>query len=162
MGVSGCGKSSVGTAFSGLTGIAYRDGDDLHSAQNVAKMQSGTPLTDDDRRPWLQSCGTALRDAPDGLILGCSALRRRYRDILRESSGLPDLRFVLLDGSEALLLERVNARKGHYMPASLLRSQLDTLERPGADENAVSVSIDQPVEDIARAVLAAPANGDHA
>lgn len=162
MGVSGCGKSSVGAALSARTGIAYRDGDDLHTAENVAKMRAGTPLTDDDRHPWLELCGTALRDAPLGLILGCSSLKRRYRDILRQSSGLPDLRFVLLEGSEALLLGRLSARKGHYMPASLLRSQLDALERPDADENAVAVGIDKPVEEIVLAILATPAKGDQA
>lgn len=154
MGVSGSGKSSVGAELSRLTGIPYLDGDDLHPAENVAKMRDGIPLSDRDRLPWLRKCGATLGAAPDGLILGCSALRRTYRDLLRDTSGKASLRFVLLDGSEALLRERMKSRSGHYMPAALLQSQLDTLEPPGVDENALRVDIDRPVRQIAEAILA--------
>lgn len=150
MGVSGCGKSSVGAALSSRLAIPYADGDDLHPAENVDRMRQGKPLTDQDRWPWLDHCGRALADAQDGLILGCSALRRVYRDRLRSASGMPDLFFIHLTGSHALLHKRMSARQGHYMPASLLQSQLDTLEPPGPDENAVAIDIDQSIQTIIR------------
>ena len=153
MGVAGCGKSSVGAELSARTGIPYMDGDDLHSAANVAKMRRGTPLTDADRWPWLERCGQALGRHPRGLILGCSALRRAYRDVLRQNSGLPDLLFVHLDGSEELLHRRMGERQSHYMPLTLLQSQLATLERPSGDENAITVDIEKPVADIAALIL---------
>ncbi|MFD1881963.1 gluconokinase [Paracoccus pacificus] len=145
MGVSGSGKSSVGLALSQRIGLRYRDGDDLHPARNVEKMRNGQPLTDDDRWPWLDLCGQALRDASEGLILGCSALRRVYRDRLRHTSGHADLAFVYLTGPESLLQSRMQARTAHYMPPALLQSQLQTLEVPDGDENAITISIDQPV-----------------
>lgn len=154
MGVAGSGKSSVGAALSALTGLPYRDRDDLHSADNVAKMRVGTPLTDEDRWPWLERCGQVLAQHPEGLILGCSALRRVYRDRLRSGAGMPRLLFVHLSGIEALLAERMGARQGHYMPPALLQSQLATLEPPTAKENALTVSIDQPVEAIAAEIVA--------
>lgn len=154
MGVAGCGKSSVGAELSARTGLPYLDGDDLHDPPSVAKMRAGTALTDADRWPWLERCGRALADRPQGLILGCSALRRSYRDRLRGSSGLPQLLFVHLAGSEALLHRRMAQRTGHYMPPALLQSQLETLEPPAADECAVTVDIDRPVSEIAAAILA--------
>ena len=153
MGVSGSGKSTVGAALSRATGLPYLDGDTLHPPANVAKMREGQPLSDDDRMPWLGLCGAALRDATGGLILGCSALRRVYRDRLRAGAGIDDLLFVLLDGDPALLARRMGARQGHYMPPSLLQSQLDTLERPGADERSLTVSIDQPTGIMVAAIL---------
>lgn len=154
MGVAGCGKSSVGAELSARTGLPYLDGDDFHDPLNVAKMRAGTALDDADRWPWLERCGRALADHPHGLILGCSALRRSYRDRLRSSSGLRELLFVHLAGSEALLHRRMAQRTGHYMPLALLQSQLDTLEPPAADERAVTVDIDRPVPEIAAAILA--------
>lgn len=145
MGVSGSGKSTVGAELARATGLEYVDGDDLHSAAAVAKMRSGTALDDDDRWPWLDRCGAALRDAGGGLILGCSALRRRYRDRLRAASGRPDLVFVHLAGSPALLRARMTTRPGHYMPASLLDSQLAALEPPEPDEAAITLGIGLPL-----------------
>lgn len=140
MGVSGCGKSTVGEALSRRLGLPFQDGDDLHPLCNIRKMREGEPLDDADRWPWLDRCGAALREAEDGLILGCSALRRRYRDRLRESSGLPGLRFIHLHADQEQLCARVSARKGHFMPATLLRSQFATLEMPDATENAITVA----------------------
>lgn len=150
MGVSGCGKSSVGAALSGRLGIPYFDGDDLHPAANVEKMRSGIPLTDADRWPWLDRVARTLRDeAP--VIVGCSALRRAYRDRIRAGAG-GTVRFVHLSGSREVIAARMSARKGHYMPTSLLDSQFATLEPPGADE-AVTVDIDQPLDSVVAAIL---------
>lgn len=142
MGVSGCGKSSVGAALGARLNIPYRDGDDLHPAANVAKMRAGTPLTDADRWPWLDAVAAALRDdAP--LIIGCSALRRAYRDRIRGGAG-GAVGFVHLAGSRDLIAARMAQRQGHYMPLALLDSQFATLEPPGKDE-ALTLSIDQPL-----------------
>lgn len=155
MGVAGCGKTSVGQALQDRLGIPYRDGDDLHPAANVAKMRAGVPLTDEDRWPWLDRVAEALRrDAP--LIVGCSALKRIYRDRLRAGAG--DVRFVHLAGSRDLIAARMAARTGHYMPLSLLDSQFAALEAPGPEEG-VTVQIDQPLATLAdkiAALLAAP------
>jgi gluconokinase len=145
MGVSGCGKSTVGRALAAALGVDFVEGDEWHPPRNVALMAAGTPLTDDDRREWLHALAGRLgaaHAAGHGLVLSCSALRRGYRDLLR--AGAPGLRFVFLHGSPALLAERLHARAGHYMPPSLLRSQLDTLEAPAADEAAISLDISQP------------------
>lgn len=142
MGVAGCGKSSVGAALAQRMGLRYRDGDDLHPPENVAKMRAGTPLTDADRWPWLDAIALELHDDPD-LIVGCSALRRIYRDRLRAGAG-GRLRFVHLAGDKALIAARMQQRKGHYMPTTLLDSQFATLEPPDATE-ALTVTIDQPL-----------------
>lgn len=140
MGVAGCGKTSVGKALGQRLGIPYRDGDDLHSSANIAKMRAGTPLTDDDRWPWLDAVAACLRDdAP--LIMGCSALKRAYRDRIRTAG---PVQFVHLSGSRALIAARMAQRNGHYMPAALLDSQFAALEPPGPDE-AMTVDIDQPL-----------------
>ncbi|MDO8884181.1 MAG: gluconokinase [Pseudotabrizicola sp.] len=142
MGVSGCGKSSVGEGLSARLCIPYRDGDDLHPAENVDKMRTGVALTDDDRWPWLDRVAAVLaNDAP--VIVGCSALRRTYRDRLRAGAGGP-VQFVHLSGSLDLIAGRMATRTGHYMPTSLLDSQFAALEPPGPDE-ALTVSIDQPL-----------------
>ncbi|NJS37827.1 MAG: gluconokinase [Rhodobacteraceae bacterium] len=152
MGVSGCGKSSVGEGLAARLGIPYRDGDDLHPASNVEKMRDGVPLTDDDRWPWLDRVAEVLAtEAP--VIVGCSALRRAYRDRLREGAGGP-VRFLHLTGSKDLIAARMAARTGHYMPTSLLDSQFAALEPPGPDE-ALAIDIDQPLE----AIIAAAAKG---
>lgn len=155
MGVAGCGKSSVGAELSRRIGLPYLDGDDLHDPASVAKMRQGTPLTDEDRWPWLERCGQALADHRGGLILGCSALRRAYRDRLRVGSGLSGLMFVHLAGDHALLQRRMAQRQGHYMPPALLQSQLETLEPPGADEPGLTVDIDRPVPAIVDEILRA-------
>ena len=145
MGVSGCGKSSVGAGLSQRLGIPYRDGDDLHPAANVEKMRAGHPLTDDDRWPWLDRVAAVLAaDAP--VIVGCSALRRAYRDRLRAGAGGP-VHFVHLAGSRELLAKRMSARTGHYMPLSLLDTQLAALEPPSPDE-AQTIDIDQTLDAI--------------
>lgn len=142
MGVSGCGKSSVGAGLAERLGIAYRDGDDLHPAANVDKMRAGVPLTDADRWPWLDRVAEVLRDdAP--VIVGCSALRRVYRDRIRVGAGGP-VTFIHLAGDRAVIAARMAARTGHYMPTTLLDSQFATLEPPGRDE-ALTVDIDQPL-----------------
>ncbi|MBI1169927.1 AAA family ATPase [bacterium] len=150
MGVSGCGKSSVGLAVAGHLGLTYIDGDDLHPPQNVAKMRAGTPLEDGDRWPWLDSVARVLADeAP--VIVGCSALKRSYRDRIRAGAGGP-VTFVHLAGSREVIAARMARRSGHYMPLSLLDSQFAALEAPGPDE-AITVSIDQTPEAIVAEIL---------
>lgn len=153
MGVAGCGKSSVGEALSLRLGVPYRDGDDLHPAANVAKMRAGIPLDDDDRAPWLDLVGAALAaEAP--LIIGCSALRRRYRDRIRQAATGPVV-FIHLSGTRAVIEARMAARKGHFMPVSLLDSQFAALEPPTPDEKALIVDIDQPLAAIVQAIATA-------
>lgn len=150
MGVSGCGKSSVGAALSARLGIRYLDGDILHPEANVAKMAAGIPLTDEDRWPWLDEVARSLRDGAP-LIIGCSALRRVYRDRIRDGAGGP-VQFVHLAGSREVVAARMARREGHYMPLSLLDSQYATLEAPGPDE-ALTVDIDQPLETLVDSIL---------
>lgn len=136
MGVSGSGKSSVGAALAQSLGWPFEEGDDLHPPENRAKMAAGLPLTDADRGPWLDRVADWMHGRfGAGGVVSCSALRRAYRDRLRQAD--PDVRFVLVDPGRAELERRLAARKGHFMPASLLDSQLATLERPAADEGAL-------------------------
>ena len=147
MGVAGSGKSAVGAALAARLGATYLDGDDLHPPENIAKMSRGEPLTDEDRWPWLTLVGQRLA-APDCiLIIGCSALKRRYRDHITQEANGP-VTFVHLSGTKALIAARMGARSGHFMPTSLLDNQFATLEPPTADENAVTVDIDHPLETI--------------
>lgn len=146
MGVSGCGKSSVGEALGRLLDVPYFDGDDLHPAENVAKMAAGMPLTDDDRWPWLDRVAAALAERAS-VIVGCSALKRAYRDRIRAGAGGP-VRFVHLAGSRAVIEDRMAGRTGHFMPAALLDSQFATLEPPGPDE-ALTLDVAAPVEALA-------------
>lgn len=142
MGVSGCGKSSVGEGLAMRLGIPYHDGDDLHPPENVEKMRAGVPLTDEDRWPWLDRVAEVLAtEAP--VIVGCSALRRSYRSRLRAGAGGP-VQFIHLTGSREVIANRMAARRGHYMPPSLLDSQFAALEPPGSDE-ALAIDIDQPL-----------------
>jgi gluconokinase len=151
MGVSGCGKSTVGRALASALGVPFIEGDELHPPRNVALMASGTPLTDDDRRDWLHAVAAALaRAAGTGAVAACSALKRSYRDILR--GGAPGLRFVHLTGERAVLEERMRRRSGHYMPPSLLQSQLDILEPPMPDEAAITLGLDATPDEVLRAV----------
>jgi gluconokinase len=150
MGVAGCGKSSVGEALAQRLHIPYRDGDDLHTPEAVEKMRQGIPLTDADRGPWLDRVARILAtEAP--VIVGCSALKRSYRDRIRASAGGP-VTFIHLSGSRDLIAARMAARTGHYMPTSLLDSQFAALEPPGPDE-AITVDIDQPLPAITDAIL---------
>jgi gluconokinase len=154
MGVSGSGKTVVGEALAKRLGIPFLDGDHLHPEANVAKMASGVPLVDADRWPWLDAIGAAIGAEPAGAIVACSALKKAYRDRLVTASGRPIV-FVLLDGSQATLAKRLATRKGHFMPLSLLASQLATLERPGLGERAVTVSIEPEVADVVASVVGA-------
>ena len=157
MGVSGSGKSTVAQALAQALQIHFVEGDALHSPHNVERMAAGIALTDADRRGWLQDVAAQLGHAATtatgsrGVVVSCSALKRSYRDLLRAAA--PDLRLLFLHGSADLLRERLTTRVGHYMPASLLQSQLDALEPPGADESPISLPITLPPADIvARAV----------
>ncbi|MDQ0419718.1 gluconokinase [Peteryoungia aggregata LMG 23059] len=150
MGVSGCGKSSVGEALAQRLGLSFIEGDVLHPESNVAKMAAGTPLTDEDRWPWLSVIGERMADAlsrGEGIVVSCSALKTIYRDHLRAATG-GRLSFVYLEGSRDLLGRRMGARSGHFMPLALLDSQLATLEVPTGEPGVVTVTIDQPVEGI--------------
>ena len=141
MGVSGCGKSTVGERLAHALALPFVEGDSLHPPRNVARMAEGTPLTDADRVEWLDAVAALLEGSPR-IVVSCSALKRSYRDRLRAAA--PDLRFVHLHGEPAELERRMQQRSGHYMPASLLQSQLDTLEPPGADEDAITLDIALP------------------
>ncbi|MFZ4289714.1 gluconokinase [Variovorax sp. HJSM1_2] len=158
MGVSGCGKSTVGAALAQALDLPYLEGDDFHSAENVARMAAGTPLTDADRQGWLGILAQRLALAAQqnqGLVLSCSALKQRYRDMLRQ--GAPNLGLVYLHGDRAVLMQRMSSRGKHYMPSSLLDSQLQTLEPPGPEEGALAFSVERPVAEIVSVVLAAVA-----
>lgn len=145
MGVSGCGKTTVGNALAERLGVPYIEGDALHPAANVTKMSAGTPLNDDDRWPWLEKIGAALKAQPQGAVATCSSLKRAYRDKLREGVG-PGLRFVFLDCSRHVLEERMTQRKGHFMPPTLLASQLATLENPSGEAGVAIVNGDADPE----------------
>lgn len=156
MGVSGSGKSSVGNALAERLGVPFVDGDDLHPEANVEKMSKGTPLTDDDRWPWLDIIGATVAEtaaSEGGIVAASSALRKIYRERLSKAAGL-DIVFAHLDGTKELISGRMADRKGHFMPQSLLDSQFATLERPDGSENALAVAIDQPVDDIVDSIVA--------
>lgn len=142
MGVSGCGKSAIGAGFAQAIGATFIDGDDLHPASNVAKMAAGTPLNDDDRAPWLVDVGGTFLMHDGDTVIGCSALKRSYRDIIRKAAGGP-VTFLHLHGEKAVIAARMNARQSHFMPPALLDSQFATLEMPSPDETTVTVDIDQ-------------------
>ncbi len=149
MGVSGSGKSLIGAAFARALGVDFVEGDKYHSAENVQRMKAGIPLTDKDREQWLRSLAARLREAKDagtGVVMACSALKRSYRDMLRAEA--KDLRFVFLRGDRTLIAQRLAGRTGHYMPASLLESQLATLEEPSPDEDAWVIDITSSPENL--------------
>lgn len=153
MGVSGCGKSSIGAGFASATGASFVDGDDLHPEANITKMAAGIPLNDADRAPWLAEVGKTFAHHDLPLVIGCSALKRSYRDIIRDNAGGP-VTFLHLEGSRDVIAARMAVRSGHFMPPALLDSQFDTLEVPESDEAAVSVNIDQTPEAIVAALVA--------
>ena len=147
MGVSGSGKSTIGRLLAESLHLGFVEGDELHSPRNVALMAAGTPLTDADRADWLDAVAARLASAQaPGVVVSCSALKRGYRERLRAAA--PDLRLVHLHGDGACLAERLRARSGHYMPASLLPSQLAILELPAADEHALVADIARPPDHI--------------
>ena len=147
MGVSGSGKSLIGSEVAKATGGTYIDGDDYHPKANLDKMSSGEPLTDEDRWPWLEEVVKQLVSIEGTGFVGCSALKRSYRDFITNASDEP-VQFLFLTGSRELLASRMGARTGHFMPADLLDSQLDTLEVPQADEDAITVEVDATPEEI--------------
>ena len=154
MGVSGSGKSAVGRALAARLAVPFQEGDDLHPAANIAKLRAGVPLDDADRAPWLAAVADwiAARPVKGGGVVSCSALRRAYRDRLRAAGGAT-LRMILLDPPEATLRERLAKRQGHFMPASLLASQLATLERPEPDEPIVVLHQDARVASLVQQVV---------
>jgi gluconokinase len=151
MGVSGSGKSTVGSALAQRLRVPFVDADALHPPANVAKMTTGEPLNDDDRYPWLEKVGEWLAGHCTGGVVSCSALKRKYRDQLRVHC--PRVEFLHLSGSPELINRRMSARTGHFMPAALLRSQFDTLEPLGADERGVTVDIGHGVDAIIETCL---------
>lgn len=155
MGVAGAGKSRIGAALAEALGLEFVEGDHYHSAENVARMSAGLPLTDADRHGWLKALAERIREAVNtgtGLVLACSALKRSYRDLLRIESGAPRLQFIFLRGERALIAERIAGRRGHYMPASLLDSQLEALEEPSVDERAWVYEVTSSPDDLVAAM----------
>jgi gluconokinase len=150
MGVSGCGKTTVAKLLAGRLGRTLLEGDDFHPKRNVEKMSHGMPLNDEDREPWLRAIAAAIdraRRSGRQVVVTCSALKRTYRNFLAD--GHPDVVFVYLKGSQALIADRLKRRAGHFMPAALLDSQFAALEEPGPGEPAITVSIDRTPEAIA-------------
>jgi carbohydrate kinase (thermoresistant glucokinase family) len=156
MGVSGSGKTTVARLLAERLGWAFAEADEFHSPANVAKMRAGIPLTDDDRAPWLAAIADRIdsaRDANEPIVVTCSALKRRYRDIIAGSR--PDVALVYLKGDYDTIVQRMAARPHHYMPVSLLKSQFEALEEPGADEHAIVLDIRRSPEELAAAAAAA-------
>lgn len=149
MGVCACGKSTIGEHLASRLGRKFIDGDDLHPRANIQKMSSGQPLNDEDRAPWLER----IRDAAYSLenknehgIIVCSALKKKYRDQIRE--GNSNVTFVFLDGDMDLILERMRMRKGHFMKENMVKSQFDALERPDGEPQTLVVSIEGRIDDV--------------
>lgn len=153
MGVAGVGKTAVGRLVAAELGLPFHDADELHSEENRRKMAAGIPLTEEDREPWLRAVAEHMTgwEREGGAVVACSALRRRYRGLL-DAASPGNLRFVFLDADPELIRERLAARRGHYMPTSLLDSQLETLEPPTADEALRVEAVGKPA-DTARAVV---------
>jgi gluconokinase len=155
MGVTGTGKTTVGHALSQATGWQFADADDFHSEANRAKMHAGIPLSDEDREPWLRSLHEQITEwlrKGANAILACSALRESYRATLTEGMPQNSVRFIYLTGPASVIRERLEARHGHYMPASLLSSQLATLEPP---RDAIEISIEQTVPAMVQQIIGA-------
>lgn len=156
MGVSGSGKTTIGTRLAERSGVVFADADDYHPAANKAKMAAGNPLNDDDRQPWLETLNQLMKgwfDAGKGGVLACSALKEKYRATL--SAGMPAnaVHFVLLDGSAEMIAARLAVRKHEYMNPKLLESQFKTLEKPGPGE-AYTIVNDRPPDTIVDEILA--------
>jgi gluconokinase len=156
MGVSGSGKSTVGSLLAARLRWRFEDGDGFHPFANIDKMQRGIPLTDEDRWPWLGAIVAWIdrtRRAGGHGIVACSALKRRYRDVLVGDA--LDVRLAYLKGGKTLIARRIAARHGHFMPANLLHSQFGVLEEPGPDEDPITVSIEPPPHEIVARILEA-------
>ncbi|WP_328355963.1 gluconokinase [Mycobacterium sp. NBC_00419] len=151
MGVSGSGKSTVGAALAQRLRVPFADADDFHPPANIAKMTAGQALDDEDRYPWLEAIGQWLADHPDGGVMSCSALKRTYRDQLRQHCS--DVRFLHLSGSPDVIARRQASRPGHFMPASLLASQFATLEPLDDDERGIAVDVDQSIDSIVESYM---------
>jgi gluconokinase len=155
MGVSGCGKTTVASRLAQRLQWQFVEADAFHSAANIEKMRAGIPLSDEDRRPWLDAIATwitAARAQGTPCIVACSALKRSYRE--RLARGAEDVRFVYLRGELETVAARMAGRTGHYMPVSLLKSQFEALEEPGSDEDPIVLSIDSPVEALLDEIVA--------
>lgn len=153
MGVSGCGKSTIGQSLADKLGATFYDGDNYHPQSNIDKMASGTPLNDDDRRPWLEKLADVIKNTEGNSVTACSALKQQYRDILRTAGNVT---FIYLEGTKETLLERITARSNntdHFMPSTLLDSQLTTLESPSTESNTITVSIEPSIPTIIENVL---------
>lgn len=154
MGVSGSGKSTTGAMLAGRLGWEYAEADDFHPAANIDKMRAGIPLTDEDRRPWLDRIAEFIDSHIAGgtsAVVTCSALKRAYRDKLVR----PEVKLVYLDGGPELIRRRMAARHGHFFPASLVESQFKDLEPPAPDEDAVDIDIDRPAAETVQAIAKA-------
>ena len=152
MGVSGCGKTAVGSALAERLGCPFLEGDDFHPPENKAKMSSGIPLDDEDRAGWMNAIRTAIEKQAGLTVVACSALRRRHRDYL---SDFPrPVLFLHLTGPRDLLEQRIGSRSGHFFDPKLLGSQLETLEPPDENERAVTFEIDASIENIVATSLA--------
>jgi gluconokinase len=151
MGVSGSGKTTIGAMLAGRLGWTYAEADDFHPPANVEKMHNGIPLDDEDRKPWLEAIAEWMKDQDGPAVVTSSALKRKYRDILR--GGRPDLRLVYLDGSRELIGARMAARHGHFFPKQLLDTQFADLEPPDPEENPLIVSIDAPPERVVQEII---------
>lgn len=148
MGVAGCGKSTVTEAIRDRLGFTLAEGDDFHPQANIDKMASGTPLADEDRWPWLETINQWMvehEDKGENTVVSCSALKKSYREVLSKNV---DVLFIHLDGTQDLVQERLSARKGHFMPPTLLPSQFATLEPLSEDENGVAISIEGSIDDV--------------
>ncbi|XP_062580070.1 probable gluconokinase [Saccostrea cucullata] len=160
VGVCGCGKTTVGTALAEKLGLPFRDADEFHSKENKEKMSNGIPLTDQDRLPWLLAINKYMKglskEGKSGVVT-CSALKKVYRDVLvngcSSEDPIPDILFVLLHGDRAVIQGRLNSRFGHFMPPSLLDSQLATLEIPTIDEKCIQVDIKVPPAEIVDQII---------
>jgi gluconokinase len=152
MGVSGSGKTTIGQLLAQRLGVDYAEADEFHPPENVAKMSTGTPLTDDDRWPWLRAIAKWISEHPQGGVVTCSALKLKYRDVLKTGG---DVFFVHLDGTRELIAQRLASRKGHFMPPALLDSQIADLEALVPGETGAVISIDATPDEIVEAAIRA-------
>ncbi|WP_319412530.1 gluconokinase [uncultured Cohaesibacter sp.] len=154
MGISGSGKSTLGQLLAGRLNVPFEEGDAYHSSENVRKMAAGIPLTDADRKPWLESLARAMREwdgKGETRVLSCSSLRKSYRDIFRQASG--NLRFIFLDGAKELVRARMAERQSHFMPVQLIESQIAALEVPDGEEDVIRIDISADPEAMAEELL---------